>query len=213
MMAGELAVCLPFLLEAGYSTRSMSDRAELMRNLTKLPRVAIDADVERLALQAQHELTAVGHHRVAPGLGGASWETKDLNRAVPGLRSQVTSLCEMLAAGGTGLLISVDELHRSLFDELAQLCAIVQHAFREELELFLIQLVGFRTWRQHPEREQIEVEDARAGIEEARRRLGSLVHGPAVHACSDIDKTFLLAMARDDGPSRISDIAKRLEAK
>jgi hypothetical protein len=64
---------------------------------------------------------------------------------------------------------------------------------------FLIQLVGHRTWRQRPRHKDITVEDVRAGAEEARRRLGSLVHGVAFNACSDIDKTFLLAMARDDG--------------
>ncbi|HTZ62769.1 MAG TPA: hypothetical protein VMB51_01550 [Solirubrobacteraceae bacterium] len=37
--------------------------------------------------------------------------------------------------GQTGLVITVDELHRGLFDELVQLCTVVQHAFREELEL------------------------------------------------------------------------------
>ncbi|MGC2373220.1 MAG: ATP-binding protein [Solirubrobacteraceae bacterium] len=217
------------------------------------------------------------------GLGGASWETTDLHTVVPGLRSQITDLCEILISGETGLVITVDELHRSLFDELVQLCTIVQHAFREELELvfvgaglpaavssllsegvltflrraerhdlgkvadddvalaierpivsagrtiaadaldfsvaatagypFLIQLVGYRIWRQHPKHTEITTDDARVGVEEARRRLGSLVHDPAFQACSDIDKTFLLVMARDDGPSKISDIAKRLEVK
>jgi AAA ATPase domain len=220
---------------------------------------------------------------VPGGLGGASWQTTDLHKVVPGLRSQITDLCEMLASGETGLVITVDELHRGLFDELAQLCTVVQHAFREELELmlvgaglpaavsdllsegvltflrraerhdlgrvsdedvalaierpianagrkitaealqlcvagtagypFLIQLVGYRTWHQHPQRATITADDAQAGVEEARRRLGSLVHDPAFQACSDVDKTFLLAMARDDGPSKISDIAKRLGVK
>jgi hypothetical protein len=219
----------------------------------------------------------------APGGLGASWETADLHKVVPGLRSQITDLCEILASGETGLLITVDELHRSLFDELVQLCTVVQHAFREELALmfvgaglpaavsdllsegvitflrraerhnlggvadddvalaierpivdagrkitaeglqecvaatagypFLIQLVGYRTWHQHPGRATITADDAHAGVDEARRRLGSLVHDPAFQACSDIDKTFLLAMARDDGPSNISDIAKRLGVK
>lgn len=214
------------------------------------------------------------------GLGGATWETTEAHEAVPGLRSQMTSLCEILAAGSTGLLITVDELHRRLFDELEQLCAMVQHAFRDELELvfagaglptavsdllndgvltflrraerhelgklatsdvalaieapisdagrtiaadalelaasatggypFLIQLVGHRVWRQHPQRKEIALDDASAGVEEARRRLGSLVHGVALKECSDVDKTFLLAMARDDGPSRIADVAKRM---
>lgn len=61
-----LAICLPFLLEAGYSARSAPDLAELMRRLEQLPRLPVDSAVERVALDAQRELAAVGHHRLAP---------------------------------------------------------------------------------------------------------------------------------------------------
>jgi predicted nucleic acid-binding protein len=66
MAAGELAVCLPFLLEAGYSARSARDRRALMERLEQLPAVALDAEVEALALAAQRRLTEVGHHRLPP---------------------------------------------------------------------------------------------------------------------------------------------------
>lgn len=62
----EVAVSLPFLLEAGYSARSAADRTALMARLNRLPRIPLDAEVERLALQAQRELADVGHHRLAP---------------------------------------------------------------------------------------------------------------------------------------------------
>jgi predicted nucleic acid-binding protein len=62
----ELAVCLPFLLEAGYSARSAADRKALMARLDRLPRIAIDSEVERMALQAQRELAEIGHHRLSP---------------------------------------------------------------------------------------------------------------------------------------------------
>jgi predicted nucleic acid-binding protein len=64
--AGDLVVCLPFLLEAGYSTRSGSDHDAQIGRLQLLPRVEMTSDVERLALRAQSELAAVGHHRLAP---------------------------------------------------------------------------------------------------------------------------------------------------
>ena len=64
--AEEIAVCLPFLLEAGYSARSAADRGALMSRLEQLPRVALDAEVQRLALAAQRRLAEVGHHRLAP---------------------------------------------------------------------------------------------------------------------------------------------------
>lgn len=66
MEAGEAMVCLPFLLEAGYSARSAADRKALMSSFEQLPRVAIDVEVEALALAAQRQLAEVGHHRLAP---------------------------------------------------------------------------------------------------------------------------------------------------
>ena len=75
---------------------------------------------------------------------------------------------------------------------------------------FLIQLVGAQTWRLHSTTPEISLDDARRGVSNARRRLGSLVHEPALANASDIDKSFLLAMARDDGPSKMSAIRARL---
>jgi predicted nucleic acid-binding protein len=66
MEGGELAVCLPFLLEAGYSARSAADRKALMVRFAELPHIAIDPEVERHALQAQRELAEIGHHRLPP---------------------------------------------------------------------------------------------------------------------------------------------------
>jgi predicted nucleic acid-binding protein len=66
MAAGELAVCLPFLLEAGYSARSASDYETMMRYLSALPAITIDADIELLALAAQSSLARAGHHRTPP---------------------------------------------------------------------------------------------------------------------------------------------------
>jgi hypothetical protein len=215
-------------------------------------------------------------------LGGVTWDTSDVHQAVAGLRPQLTLLTKILAENETGLVITVDELHRRPLDELVELCAAVQHAFREEMELafvgaglpaavsdllnedvltflrraeryhvgkvsredvrlaletpirdgrrsietgaldyavdatggypFLIQLVGHSIWRQRPANRLISIDDAEAGVEQARRRLGSLVHDPSLSVCSDTDKTFLLAMAVDDGPSRVGDIAQRLNA-
>lgn len=64
--SGDVAVCLPFLLEAGYSARSGGDHARLIADLSLLPRIAIDGDIESLALRAQAQLAQVGHHRLAP---------------------------------------------------------------------------------------------------------------------------------------------------
>ncbi len=63
---GEVATCLPFLLEAGYSARSATDHLRIVDRLSRLPEVAIDRRVEARALQAQRELASVSHHRLAP---------------------------------------------------------------------------------------------------------------------------------------------------
>jgi hypothetical protein len=75
---------------------------------------------------------------------------------------------------------------------------------------FLIQLVGAQTWRLHPNETDITVEDAQEGVTRALRRLGALVYEPALSGASAIDRTFLLAMTKDDGPSKMADIQERL---
>jgi predicted nucleic acid-binding protein len=64
--AGEVATCLPFLLEAGYSARNARDYDELLRELRALPRLMIDEEVEELAIDTQRQLARVGHHRLPP---------------------------------------------------------------------------------------------------------------------------------------------------
>ncbi len=60
----QLATCLPFLLEAGFSALSAADHKTMMDRLGRLPHVAVDEEVERLALDAQRDLAHVGHHRI-----------------------------------------------------------------------------------------------------------------------------------------------------
>jgi predicted nucleic acid-binding protein len=62
----ELATCLPFLLEAGYSARSAAHHTTMMGDFALLPHIPITSAVEERARQAQRELAAVGHHRLAP---------------------------------------------------------------------------------------------------------------------------------------------------
>lgn len=65
MDEGEIAVCVPFLLEAGWSACTSAEHEELLADLLKLPRVAIDHDVEAAALAAQGDLARRGQHRTA----------------------------------------------------------------------------------------------------------------------------------------------------
>jgi predicted nucleic acid-binding protein len=63
---GRIAVCLPFLLEAGYSARTARDHDTLLTELRALPHFAVDEAVEQRALDAQRQLARVGHHRLPP---------------------------------------------------------------------------------------------------------------------------------------------------
>jgi hypothetical protein len=214
------------------------------------------------------------------GLGGATWQPSERHQPSPALRTQLTSACDLLASTGTGVLLTLDEIHHHQVAELREFASVLQHLVREGREIafagaglpssvsavlnddvltflrradrhslgrvsleevstairkpieregreiadaeagraahatggypFLIQLVGYHIWRQQPRRREIAASDVDTGIVAARRRLGSLVHEPAIADLSGVARTFLLAMAHDHGPSRMSDIAARL---
>lgn len=81
---------------------------------------------------------------------------------------------------------------------------------------FMIQLVGYWTWRAAAGREDgpsgvLTSGDAENGIARAKLKLGDMVHGPALDSLSPVARDYLLAMAQDDGPSSTGDIARRLE--
>ena len=239
-----------------------------------LPRMLREFDPAAM----QHHLKGL----TAPlNLGRVDWETVETHVTQAGLRNQLDLLTELLADHGTGVLITLDEIHRNQLPELRELAATVQHAFREGRELafagaglvagvsdvvnddvltflrraerhflgsvartdvergfrqpieaagrrvgdaalqmmvdgangypFLLQLVGAQAWRLHPDHEEITEADAVEGVTRARQRLGALIHEPALTAASDVDRSFLMAMALDDGPSRMADIQRRLD--
>ena len=215
------------------------------------------------------------------GAGAVAWDTIEAHVVTAGLRNQVELLTDLLAEHETGVLITLDEIHRNRIEELRELATTVQHAFREGREVafagaglasaisdvlnddvltflrradrhalssvlaaeaarafrepieaagrsvtsealqamvdgaggypFLIQLIGAQTWRRRPDEPTISVDDAAAGVADAHQRLGSLVYEPALRGASDRDTAFLMAMAQDEGPSKMSDIARRLD--
>ena len=75
---------------------------------------------------------------------------------------------------------------------------------------FMIQLVGLHAWRADSSAATIDVDQARRGVDQARRKVGQLVHASALADLSGVDRSFLAAMAHDDGPSRMADVAVRL---
>lgn len=75
---------------------------------------------------------------------------------------------------------------------------------------FMIQLIGLHAWRADSAALVIDSAQAQRGVDRARRKVGQLVHASALGDLSDVDRSFLAAMAHDDGPSRLADIARRL---
>lgn len=212
------------------------------------------------------------------GLGGITTQLpKEEGPATT--RRRLTLVTDILAANGSGLMITLDEVHHGARAELRELGALHQHMVREDREIalmmaglpsaissllsesvltflrradkhllldvpiedvqesfidtirgagrgiseadallaaeatggypFLIQLVGYHLWRlaKGPD---IDSEAVQKGIIAAQRRLGALVHEPALNDLSAVDRTFLAAMSRDQGPSKMRDIIDRM---
>jgi len=72
------------------------------------------------------------------GLGSASWETFEAHLGQAGLRDQIALITELLSAHETGLLITLDEIHRDAQRELREFATTIQHSFREEREVAFV---------------------------------------------------------------------------
>jgi predicted nucleic acid-binding protein len=64
--AERVGICLPFVLEAGYSARGRRDHEEIVEDLLLLPLIPIDEGIEWRTISIQRELADIGHHRVPP---------------------------------------------------------------------------------------------------------------------------------------------------
>jgi predicted nucleic acid-binding protein len=60
----EIAVCLPFILEAGFSARNAAAHRTLLQLLRRFVQLPITGAVEAHAVQAQAELARHGLHRI-----------------------------------------------------------------------------------------------------------------------------------------------------
>lgn len=214
------------------------------------------------------------------GVGAMTWDSTNSHVVAAGLRNQLELACDLLGRQGTGLLITLDEIHHNQTAELRDFFTTLQHLIRDEREIafaaaglpsevsdllsdevltflrradrhtlgavgfgevartirvtveaagrtislpacneaaaatggypFLIQLVGYHIWRRHPNMIEITEADVDDGVPAALRRMGSLVHEPALADLSYVDRSFLHAMALDDDVSKTGDVAGRL---
>lgn len=105
----------------------------------------------------------------------------------------------------TAISNPVHESGRSITDE-----ACLKAARATDGYPFMIQLVGRYIWAHRWRAKTISLADVEAGIAKARRKIGDLVHSTALNDVSKVGRTFLVNMAKDDGPSQTADIAKRM---
>jgi hypothetical protein len=76
---------------------------------------------------------------------------------------------------------------------------------------YLVQSIGFYAWRAAGKAETIRASHVEEAITTARRRMEQQIHEPTLADLSPVERTFVLVMAADSGPSRIADIAERMD--
>lgn len=104
------------------ATSGLIDR--LIRD--ELPAVA---DLLRQAPAGRRRISGI---TLPSGLGGLDFDLPNIPGPA-GLRTQINALSDVLAGHDTGLLITLDEVHaRAGRGDVTELCAVVQHTFREE---------------------------------------------------------------------------------
>jgi len=114
--------------ERGWLVVSETATKGLLARLTDeaLPELA------SLLRQAPPDRRRVSGITLPAGFGGIDFDLP--GTPLPGgLRQQLNAITDQLAERGTGILITVDEVHSNgARDDVTQLSAVVQHAFREE---------------------------------------------------------------------------------
>ncbi len=76
---------------------------------------------------------------------------------------------------------------------------------------FMLQLIGFRAWEEHPEKADITSEDFERGVFLAREDMRTRIFEATYRELSPSDILFLEAMLEDSEESTIADITSRLQ--
>ena len=97
---------------------------------------------------------------------------------------------------------------QSIGDETLDRCVEAAGGFP-----YMIQLIGYYTWRLAKGAGHVALADAEKGIERAARELKSNVLEATCNELSAVDIEFLMAMTCDDGASTLADIAERMGVK
>ncbi len=75
---------------------------------------------------------------------------------------------------------------------------------------FMLQLLGYRAWRMHPDDAFLSIEDIRAGAQRAQRELEDRIFDVTYAELSKADRAFLAAMVQDEKVTSRADLMGRL---
>ncbi|MDR0626459.1 MAG: Lrp/AsnC family transcriptional regulator, partial [Bifidobacteriaceae bacterium] len=101
--------------------------------------------------------------------------------------------------------VPIESTGRSIEPEALDAAAAFSRGFP-----FLIQMVGYQTWRQHPQREIISAADAAEGTRASQESMDAMILDATVRELSKGDLQFLNAMKDDPDFSNVADLAARL---
>ena len=76
---------------------------------------------------------------------------------------------------------------------------------------YLMQVIGAQSWQRSGTAEVIEIEDVEGAAEATIDAMIHNVHGPALRDLSGRKSDYLYAMLEDEGPSRVAEIARRMD--
>ncbi|QUW18022.1 ATP-binding protein [Agrococcus sp. Marseille-Q4369] len=220
------------LLGAGVSGASLSTRVvdehqpekALREQLTQLCGIAADRGAGVLITLDELHGDVLGEIRqLTIALQHLQREEAEIGFVAAGLPAGIE---EVLQDKGTTFLrraasveldsLTLDETRRALREPIETAGRSIGDAALEEAALasrgypFLVQAVGSFAWAAAPDDPEISTAAVREAARRAHRVLGTNVHGPSLSRLSFTDRTFLAAMALDDGPARMSDIADRM---
>ncbi|WP_297008841.1 ATP-binding protein [uncultured Corynebacterium sp.] len=100
--------------------------------LERLTREELPDLARLLRQQPGREPRRISGVTLPAGLGGITFDIPDPQRP-GGMRQQITALSDVLDAHGTGLLLTIDEVHSTAArEDIRQICAVIQHAFLEQ---------------------------------------------------------------------------------
>jgi type II secretory pathway predicted ATPase ExeA len=164
-------------------------------------------DMERITQAVQHMFSE--GRQVAFACAGLPSAIRDI------LNDHVTTFMRRAMRFDLGRL-TPDQVSRAIADPIRQAGrriqpdALVAAVAAAAGYPFLVQAIGYATWDAAGTATTITKRHAAAGITVAKHETARLLHEPALHDLSPRDREFLDAMAKDDGPSRIADVAARM---